>query len=105
LSPSNHFDTLVPLESNPTLSSSFLNTGRWKLLSGKWSNPMNVLKESAELQELLEAMDAVIGATPVSPQSPEQAPTVEVEDEDIQPILDRIERREKQRAYAARSGA
>jgi hypothetical protein len=53
---------------------------------------MNVLKESAELQQLLEAMDAVIGATPVSPQSPEQIPTVEVEDEDIQPI---VERREK----------
>jgi hypothetical protein len=48
---------------------------------------MNVVKESAELQELLEAMDAVIGATPVSPRSPEQAPTVKVEDEDIQPIL------------------
>ena len=56
---------------------------------------MNVLKDSAELQELLEAMDAVIGATPVFPQSPEQIPTVEVEDEDIQPIVDRIERREK----------
>jgi hypothetical protein len=63
---------------------------------------MNVLKESAELQELLEAMDTVIGATPVPRQALEHNSIVEdVEDEDIQPVLGRIERREEQRKRAA----
>lgn len=51
---------------------------------------MNVLKETAQLRDLWEAMDIVIGATS---QTAEPAPTQEVEDEDIQPILARIERR------------
>jgi hypothetical protein len=58
---------------------------------------MNVLIESAELQELLQAMDIVIGATPVAPQAAEQATTTA---EEIHPILDRIERREKQGKYS-----
>lgn len=58
---------------------------------------MNVLKESPELQELLEAMDTVIGETPVPPVAERVGPAF---DDDIQPILDRIERREKQRRYA-----
>ena len=67
---------------------------------------MNAQKEPAELQELLEAMDTVIGATPV-PQQASEEPTAstDVEDENIQPIVERIEEREKQRKYAARSAA
>ena len=64
---------------------------------------MNVLQESAELQELWEAMDTVMGETPVGEQATQtQAST---SDDDIQPILDRIERREEQRKYATSSGA
>jgi hypothetical protein len=63
---------------------------------------MNVVKESAELQELLEAMDTVIGETTVYPLAQHLGRAC---DDDIQPILDRIERREEQRKYAAKSGA
>jgi hypothetical protein len=67
---------------------------------------MNVLNESAELRELWEAMDTVIGETPVSPQAREQAtPDDASPDEDIQPILDRIEKRERQRGWVARAAA
>ena len=70
---------------------------------------MNVLKESAELRELWQAMDIVIGETPTSPQAPEQATPTQARtsdsDDNIQPILDRIERREKQRKYSARLAA
>jgi len=59
---------------------------------------------AAELQELLEAMDAVTGDAPVSPQALEQTtPNDQAtpSDEDVQPILGHIEKREKQRKYAA----
>ena len=59
---------------------------------------MNAQKGPADLQELLEAMDTVIGATPQI--AKHAARTVEeAEDEDIQPIVERIEQREKQRKY------
>ena len=56
--------------------------------------------ESAELQQLWEAMDTVIGSTPVSPVPKKPAQTCE----DIRPILERIERREKQRKRVAGAG-
>lgn len=59
---------------------------------------MNTQKRPAELQQLLEAMDTVIGATPLTAK-PAARTAEKVECEDIQPILDRIEQREKQRKY------
>ena len=65
---------------------------------------MNAQKGPAEVQQLLEAMDTVIGATP-PPAKPAASTVEKVEGENIQPILDRIEQREKLRKYAAAAAA
>ena len=65
---------------------------------------MNAQKRSAELQELLEAMDTVIGAS-AQAAKPAGRTVQKVEGEDIQPILDRIKEREKQRKYHAAAAA
>jgi hypothetical protein len=62
---------------------------------------MTLRKESGEQMELWEAMDIVIGATPISRQDEQAGPSLE----DIQPILDRIEERERQRKRFARAVA
>lgn len=62
---------------------------------------MNSHSESAEQKELWEAMDIVIGATPASAQTEDAAPSLE----EIQPIVDRIQKRERQREWVARAAA
>jgi hypothetical protein len=62
---------------------------------------MKAHKDSGEQMELWEAMDVVIGAAPISWQRKQASPSLE----DIQPILDRIEERERQRKRFACAAA
>jgi hypothetical protein len=64
---------------------------------------MKTVKRCDQQHNSWEAMDLVLGETPVTPAPPENEQPEELDD--IQPILDRIEKREMKWTRVARAAA